>query len=162
MKKLLFFSSLALALCSTSAMAQSAVAGSAKPVSYGKAFKQETALSPARVQWLLKDKQQVNNVQLNGYIAEVCQKEGCWLKLSGAPGSTADVILVKMKDHAFVLPKDIAGKQAMVQGNIVKKTQSVADQKHYLEDAGAGQAEIDAVTTPKEVYEMQATGVTVY
>lgn len=158
MKKLLFFSTLALTLCATSVMAQT----NAAATSYGKAFKEQSALSPARVQWLLKDKQGVDHVQLVGYVAEVCQKEGCWLKLSGGIGNNSEVVLVKMKDHAFAMPKDIAGKKAVVNGNIIKKMQSVTDQKHYLEDAGASKEVIDNVTEPKEVYELQATGVTIY
>lgn len=67
-----------------------------------------------------------------------------------------------MKDHAFLLPKDLAGKKALVNGTLVKKVQSVAEQKHYLEDAGASAEEMAKITQPKETYVMQATGVVVY
>ncbi len=156
MKKLLFLSSLALTICASSSFAQTAQDKSY----YGAPFIEQTALSPARVTWIMKDKEKVEKMQLTGYIGEVCQKEGCWIRLR-TDKNVNDDILVKMKDHAFVLPKDIAGKRAVVNGTLVKKTQSVAEQQHYLEDAGASKAEIAAVTAPKVIYEMQATGVQV-
>lgn len=70
-----------------------------------------------------------------------------------------DDVMVRMKDHAFVVPKDIAGKTAVVHGTVAKKMQSVAEQKHYMEDAGAPADQIAKITEPKAVYEMQVTGV---
>lgn len=156
MKKLLFLSTLALALCSTATYAQT---GQGKV--YGAAFTQQTVMSTARLPVLMGDKQKLENIQLIGYVAEVCQKEGCWMIIKSNKSAT-DAILVKMKDHAFALPKDVAGKTATMSGTIVKKTQTVAEQKHLLEDAGASQAEIAKITSPKEIYEMQATGVMLY
>lgn len=158
MKKLFFFSSLALTLCTTSVMAQSSVPAK---TSYGTAFTQGNVYSPGRLPWLMKEKKSLDKMQMVGYISEVCQKEGCWIKMT-TEKTSHDELLVKMKDHAFVLPKDIAGKRVMVSGSLVKKTQTVAEQQHYLEDAGASKEEIAAITAPKEVYEMQATGVNVY
>ncbi len=107
---------------------------------------------------MMKDKDKLENIQLSGYISEVCQKEGCWLRLRTHKGLEDDMF-VKMKDHAFLLPKDIAGKTAIIKGTVVKKVQTVAEQQHYLEDAGASKEEIARITKPKETYQMQATGV---
>lgn len=160
MKKLLFFSSLALALCSTQVVvAQNN--GIPTSTSYGTSFTPQDNYSPGRLPYLVKEKKNLDKIQMTGYIAEVCQKEGCWIKLR-TDKSINDEMLVKIKDHAFALPKDIAGKRAMINGSVVKKTMTVAEQKHYLEDAGASKEEIAAVKAPKEVYEMVATGVIVY
>jgi hypothetical protein len=156
MKKLLFLSTLALALCSTATYAQT---GQSKV--YGTAFPQQTVMSTARLPVLMADKQKLENFQTKGYIAEVCQKEGCWMTIKSDKNSN-DAILVKMKDHAFVLPKNVAGQTAVIHGTVEKKMQTVAEQKHLLEDAGASQAEISKITTPKEIYEIQATGVVLY
>lgn len=159
MKKLLFFSSLALTLCTTQVMAQS---GSApEKTVYGTAFLPQDTYSPGRLPYLLSTNANLDKIQMTGYISEVCQKEGCWVKIR-TDKNINDEMLVKIKDHAFALPKNIAGKRALINGSVVKKTQSVAEQRHYLEDAGASQSEINAVTTPKETYEMVATGVIVY
>lgn len=159
MKKLLFFSSLALALCSTQVMAQSS--GIPTNTSYGAAFTPKDNYAPGRLPYLLSEKIDLNNIQMTGYVSEVCQKEGCWIKIR-TDKNLNDDILVKVKDHAFAVPKNAAGKRALINGSLVKKTLSVAEQQHYLQDAGASKAEIAAVTSPKEVYEMTATGIMVY
>ncbi|PSK92725.1 DUF4920 domain-containing protein [Taibaiella chishuiensis] len=155
MKKLLILSTLFLSLAGTTAMAQS----NGNKKAYGAAFKQAEAIaSPGRLDVMMKGKEKLENIQLSGYISEVCQKEGCWLRLR-TNKSIEDDMFVKMKDHAFLLPKDIAGKSAIINGTVVKKVQSVAEQQHYLEDAGASKEEIAKITQPKETYQMQATGV---
>jgi hypothetical protein len=156
MKKLLLLSSLALAIFSTSANAQS---NDGK--AYGTSFNTEAAMSTARIPVLLKDKDKVEDVKISGYVSKVCQKEGCWMVMR-TEKNTNDDVMVRMKDHAFVIPKDVAGKNAVVKGTVVKKTQSVAEQKHYLEDEGASKEEIAKITTPKDTYEMQVTGVFLY
>lgn len=156
MKKLFILSSLLLSLAGSAAMAQSTAA---QPATYGAAFKKADAIaSPGRLDVMMKGKDKLENVQLSGYVSEVCQKEGCWLRLR-THKDVSDDMFVKMKDHAFLLPKNIAGKTAIINGTVVKKVQSVAEQQHYLEDAGASQEEIAKITQPKETYQMQATGV---
>jgi hypothetical protein len=153
MKKLLLLSSLALALISVSTQAQT----STKKV-YGTSFTTANAISPARLSVEMKDKDKLEDIQLTGYISKVCQREGCWMVISSDKNGSDDV-MVRMKDHSFAVPKDIAGKTATVKGSIVKKMQSVAEQKHYLQDEGAAPEVIAKITTPKPVYEMQVTGV---
>jgi hypothetical protein len=159
MKKLLFFSSLALALCSTQVMAQSSSIPT--KTSYGAAFLPQENYAPGRLPYLVSTKKDMNKIQITGVIAEVCQKEGCWIKVR-TEMNVHDDILVKVKDHSFAVPKDAAGKRALINGSVTKKTLSVAEQQHYLQDAGASKEEIAAVTSPKEVYEMVATGMLVY
>lgn len=159
MKKLLLIATSLLLLSGYAAEAQ--VLSGKAPAIYGQAFGDDMKMSPGRLPWLMKDKNELNNFQMVGYVQEVCQKEGCWLKMSTNPASD-DAIFVKMKDHAFTVPKDISGKMVLVHGNVIKKMQSVEEQKHYLEDAGASKEAISAVTQPKEVYEMEASGVKVY
>lgn len=157
MKKLLFLSSLALTLCGA-ASAQTATGITA----YGTTFAtQDANMSPGRLPVLMQGQQTLTNFKLTGYIAEVCQKEGCWMRLRTA-NNTDDDVLIKVKDHAFVIPKGAAGKRAAVNGTVVKKMQTVAEQKHLLEDAGASATEIAKITAPKEIYEMQATGVVLF
>lgn len=152
MKKIMLISGLALGLFATQAQAQ-------EQRQFGAPFEVTNALAPARLDYLMADKEQLENMQMMGVVSEVCQKEGCWLKLATVPGSEKGVLFVKMKDHAFLLPKDIAGKQAIVQGNVEKKVISVKEQQHYLEDTGASAEEIAKITEPKESYQMEAVGV---
>lgn len=152
MKKILILSSILLTLGSAASFAQS---------TYGKAFNTtNNTYSAARTPGLMVDKTKMENITLSGKTKEVCQKEGCWLVMTPGDGSSLEV-MVKMKDHAFKVPKDLAGKNIVANGTLIKKTQSVEEQKHYLEDAGASAEEIAKIVSPKSVYELQAVGVAV-
>src|SRR6478752_5875780 len=94
---------------------------------YGKSFESKGAITTESLSDKLAKKSTIENVVVRGEIAEVCQAEGCWVKLKN-PGSPD--IMVKFKDHAFLVPKDIAGKQMVVYGKASLKKVSVAEQKH--------------------------------
>lgn len=68
-----------------------------------------------------------------GRIAEVCQKEGCWLVLED-DGQSARVM---MRDHKFVVPKDASGK-ADVYGVLSRKQLSPEAVKHMQEESKNG------------------------
>lgn len=70
-------------------------------------------------------------------------------------------IMVKMKDHKFLVPLSMNGKTIVVQGTAEKKTTSVEMLKHYAEDAGKTKEEIAAITEPKQEIIIQATGIVV-
>ncbi len=52
-------------------------------------------------------------VLVSGQVTEVCQEKGCWLALDAGNG---EALIVRFKDHAFTVPKDLAGKTVQVQG----------------------------------------------
>ncbi|MFY0685717.1 MAG: DUF4920 domain-containing protein [Cyclobacteriaceae bacterium] len=72
-------------------------------------------------------------VKLTGTVDEVCQAKGCWMTLSNASG---DPVRVTFKDYGFFVPKDIAGKEVIVEGVIRKDVLSEKMARHYAEDAG--------------------------
>ena len=59
------------------------------------------------------------------------------------------------------MPKDIVGKDVVLQGTAQKLTTSVEMLKHYAEDAGKSKEEIEKITQPKTEIEFIATGVLV-
>jgi hypothetical protein len=90
-------------------------------------------------------------------IVQTCTKMGCWMNVKGP---NKDTIMVYMKDHAFFVPLDgVQGNRALISGKAYFDTVSVELQKHLLEDAGAPQAEIDAITEPKFEMAIEAAGV---
>jgi hypothetical protein len=125
---------------------------------YGKSFKVAAVQTPEQLTTKLESKTTIPNVVVKGTIAQVCQAEGCWMKLKNTAG---DDMLVKFKDHSFLIPKDLAGRPTVVYGTATKKTISVAERKHMAEDAGASTAEIEAITTPKVEVRIEATGIVV-
>lgn len=95
---------------------------------------------------------------LKGTVEQVCQAEGCWLKLKKSDGGS---LLVRTKDHTFTVPKDIADHTVFVTGLVHWDTTDVATLKDYAKDAGKSDAEIDSITAPEIVPVMEAEGVLV-
>lgn len=98
------------------------------------------------------------DVKVKAKIVDVCPKKGCWLKLELPNGETATV---KMKDYGFFLPLAAKGKTVVIDGEVKLKTTSVAELKHYAEDAKKSQEEIDAITEPKKEIRVTAKGIVV-
>lgn len=96
-------------------------------------------------------------VKVSGKVKEVCKAEGCWLKMETANGD----MMIKMKDHAFLVPLSMNGKTIVVDGTATLKETSVEMLKHYAEDGGKSKAEIDAIKEPKKEISIQAKGILV-
>ena len=158
MKKIIL--SIAVMTC-FSAVTSYAQTGNNEFKEYGVSFVEESVITPARVAVLIQDEKELTQYQMSGVIGEVCQAEGCWIRLNSTKDNNENM-MVKMKDHAFLLPKDIAGKRVLIKGTISKKEISVKQQQHYLEDAGASKKEINKIKAPKEEYVMIAEGIKVY
>jgi hypothetical protein len=149
MKKLLFVAAAACGLLfTTDAQAQK---------TYGKSFKVAEAQSAEALSQKLEKEAKIPNVTVKGEIAQVCQAEGCWLKMKNPGGED---MLVKFKNHAFLIPKDTKG-TATVFGTAVRKTISVEERRHMAEDAGQTKEEIAAITTPKSEVRIEAEGLVV-
>lgn len=154
MKKILFFSFIVFAL-SVNAQDKEKVQA-AKGVVYGQVSEEK---SPVNVDEL-KDKL-VDNAfsgQIKGKVAEVCKAEGCWIRLQKTDGST---MMVRAKDHAFLMPENIVGKTVMVEGSATVKETSEEMRKHYAEDAGKSKKEIAKIKGPEKSVEFAAKGVKV-
>ena len=68
-------------------------------------------------------------------------------------------VMVKFKDYGFFMPKNIAGKEVIVNGKAYVTEVSVEEQRHYAEDAGMSSEEIAMITEPKKTYSFEADGV---
>lgn len=91
-------------------------------------------------------------------VLEVCPKKGCWVKLAIDDSTTA---FVKMKDYAFFVPTAAVGKTVVIDGELKSKTVTVAELRHYAEDAKKSEKEIAAITKPEKELRVTATGITV-
>lgn len=107
---------------------------------------------------LKKDNQKLENVAIKGKVTDVCEKKGCWLTIETEDNSQ---FFVKMKDYAFFVPTALKGKNVVLEGTAERKITSVDEQKHYATDAKKSQAEIDAITKPKEEIRFVANGIKV-
>ncbi|MEY4930099.1 MAG: hypothetical protein RI909_823 [Bacteroidota bacterium] len=97
---------------------------------------------------------------LKGTIEETCKMKGCWMKVKDENGVATRITF---KDYGFFVPKEgAAGKEVVFSGVAKRKLTDVATLRHYAEDAGKSQEEIDAITEPKEEIEFVANGVVIY
>lgn len=127
-----------------------------KGMTFGTSFKAKGAIDANKLEESLQDSNK-KEVKVKGVVSQVCTAEGCWLKLK----TDNKDIMVKMKDHKFLVPLAMNGKTIVVNGTAQKKITTVEQLKHYAEDAGKSKAEIEAITEGKEEVIIQATGIVV-
>ena len=94
--------------------------------------------------------------QVKGKVIEVCKAEGCWIKLQRADGTS---MMVRAKDHAFLMPENIVGKTVLVEGHATVKEVSEDMRKHYAEDAGKSKEEIAKIKGAEKDVQFAAKGV---
>ena len=96
------------------------------------------------------------NSKMTATVNKVCQAKGCWMTLNLGE---EEEVMVKFKDYAIFMPKDIAGKEVIINGKAYVKEISVDEQRHYAEDEGKSAEEIASITEPKKTYSFEADGV---
>lgn len=123
---------------------------------FGKKTTADGAIPVSELASKLKEKESIE-LKVSGKVKEVCKAEGCWLKMETENGA----MMIKMKDHAFLVPLSMNGKTIVVDGIATLKETSVEMLKHYAEDAGKSKEEIAAIKEPKKEITMQAKGILV-
>ncbi len=93
--------------------------------------------------------------KVSGKVTEVCAAKGCWMTMN----VDGQEMMVRFKDYGFFVPKDAAGKTAVVQGQAKVDTVDVATLRHYAEDAGKSKEEVEAITEPEVNLSFEAAGV---
>ena len=97
-----------------------------------------------------------NSVKLKGDIISTCPMKGCWMKMA----IDQDTILVRFKNYGFFVPKSgVVGNSAVINGNLSVDTLSVAQLRHYAEDAGKSLTEINKIIEPELTISFIADGV---
>jgi Domain of unknown function (DUF4920) len=92
-------------------------------------------------------------VRTEGVIATVCQQKGCWMILKSGDQS----VRVTFKDYGFFVPKDSAGRAAVMEGVFNMKTIPEATAKHYAGEAPGGKP--DAIKGDQMELSLVASGV---
>ncbi|MBK9017868.1 MAG: DUF4920 domain-containing protein [Saprospiraceae bacterium] len=103
-----------------------------QPQTFGEAITTDGAVSMSEMVGKLQGVDSVQ-VKVKGKVESVCQVKGCWVNLHD---EQAGDMFVKFKDYGFFLPKDIAGREVVMEGYAFRETTSVEDLKHYAEDEG--------------------------
>ena len=127
-----------------------------KGMVFGATTTADGAVAANELNTVMADKA-IADVKVKGKVVEVCKAEGCWLRMETATGP----MLIKMKDHAFMVPLAMNGKTIVADGTATFKETSVEMLKHYAEDAGKSKEEIAAIKEPKKEIILQAKGILV-
>ena len=102
------------------------------------------------------DKAESLDIKVKGTITEVCQAKVCWMTIDLGDD---ELMRVKFKDYGFFVPKDAAGKTAIIQGVAKNEIIGVDELRHLAKDAGKSEKEIIAIDKPKEELTFVAEGV---
>lgn len=95
-------------------------------------------------------------MNIEGTVTTVCQQKGCWMKLTATDGRD---VRVKFKDYDFFVPMDGAGRKVVMTGEGYLEETSVTTLRHYAEDAGKSEEEVNAITEPATEFIFVASGV---
>src|SRR5262249_15529590 len=90
------------------------------------------------------DKYAKTSVRTEGKITAVCQAMGCWMQISDANGEAH----VKMSGHSFLIPRDAAGRRAVVEVTLI-----------VANNQGECEKEAEEATGKTVKLELVATGV---
>ena len=97
-------------------------------------------------------------IRMKGEIISTCPMKGCWMNML----VSNDTVLVRFKDYGFFVPKQgVDGSSAIVNGFLSIDTLSVAQLRHYAEDAGKKIEEIMKIKKPKITLSFLADGVAI-
>ncbi len=156
MKKLQFLA--AFCLLAATVIAQPPNVPAESGASFGAKFSAKNPVTVEEMSSALQLKEDKKmEVTVKGIVSEVCTREGCWLKIQSPNGS----MMVKMKDHAFLVPLAINGKEIIIHGIAEQKTTSVEMLRHFAEDAGKSKEDIEKIMEPKTEIIIDAEGVVV-
>jgi hypothetical protein len=129
----------------------------AKGVVYGQVSSHESsAIAPDEINAKLVDNQYQGLVKAK--VVEVCKAEGCWIKVQKKDGTA---MMVRAKDHAFLMPENIVGKTVLIEGSATVKEVSEEMRRHYAEDAGKSKKEIALIKGSEKDVQFAAKGVKV-
>lgn len=162
MKKLVFFGAIIVALssCGSKSNEESANAtgdSTAVASKFGADIDDAGAISmDSLVAMINSGATSIENVKVEGKINSACQTKGCWMTVDKSDGST---MRVSFKDYGFFVPKDCAGKSAVMLGRAFVDTTSIEDLRHYAKDDGKSKEEIEKITEPEYALSFEADGV---
>ena len=111
-------------------------AATEKFITHGEGITSENTLSVDEFLSRVDDRE--NTFKVRGTIEEVCQMKGCWVTLENDRGVN---VRVTFKDYGFFVPKDISGREVIIEGIANQEILDEDVARHYAEDGGKDYAE---------------------
>lgn len=152
MKKLFYFTVLGLFL-----LACKGKEVSVNYASFGEEISIDNAISKEEMMMQFQNLKAGDTIETKfaSKVNKVCNAKGCWMKIDLG----SDESMVKFKDYGFFVPMNAEERKVIVSGKAYVTEQSVTDQKHYAQDAGKTEEEINLITEAKYTYAFLADGV---
>ena len=125
------------------------------PGNYGEVITEEHAVTLKEMLQKVRSEGSFTG-KVRGEIKEVCTHKGCWLGISLPDGS---LMRVTFKDYGFFVPTTSTGFPVIIEGEATVTTTDIETLRHYAEDAGKPQEEIDAIDKAEENVTFVASGV---
>ena len=143
-----------LTLAASALLATTAFSQSDDAQHFGETITEENTLTPTEFISTVEQQGEAT-AKVAGEVTNVCAMKGCWMTMN----VDGQEMMVRFKDYGFFVPKDAAGKTAVVQGQAKMDTVDVATLRHYAEDAGQSEEEVNAITEPEVKLSFEADGV---
>ena len=128
-------------------------------VSFGAEISADEVLDASAMMALYADLKEGDTLaaKFQAQVNSVCKMKGCWMRLAVGDQEA----FVKFKDYGFFVPKYLSEVEVIVSGKAYVSKTSVEDLKHFAQDAGKTQEEIDAITEPELSFDFMPDGVLV-
>lgn len=97
-------------------------------------------------------------VRVDGTVADVCPRRGCWIEVVDAGGAS---IRVKVNDGDIVFPLSAKGKHIAVEGTLEKiemTEEEARDWKAHLAEEKGEEFDPSTVTGPEVMWRIKGTG----
>lgn len=152
-----------LAACSTAVAGDKAAAPATAPpaaeadgwAAYGTPFSTDTVVTSAADLFASPADFVGKSVRVEGRVADVCQKMGCWMVIAEGDQS----MRVLMKDHAFSVDKQGAGSTCQIDGIVEAKTIDPKTVEHFESESAEGAVIPEKQAKSDVVYQFVAAGV---
>ncbi|HFA50651.1 MAG TPA: DUF4920 domain-containing protein [Bacteroidetes bacterium] len=156
LRNLFFLLIMASAVASCNSQPDDTTKETGQPQSFGKLITPDNAIPYAEMVAKMENAESMN-VKVKGTVQAVCQAKGCWMNINDAQASNET--FVQFEDYGFFMPKDISGREVILEGKVYKEETPVDQLRHFAEDEGKSKEEIEAITEPVEEMKFMATGV---
>ena len=94
------------------------------------------------------------DITLQGTVADVCQKAGCWMVLTDGKN---DIRI--FTNHEFFLPKDSYDRNVILTGKFNIADVSEEDAKHYAEESNRARVKSSDIKGPQRWLTIDAAGI---
>ncbi len=134
-----------------------ASAGAPGKQAFGKPFTSASAATPIADVIAKAGEFDGKPVKVAGTVTQVCQAKGCWFEVAAGPKQKG--VRIRSADYSIFVPKDSAGRAAVVEGTFKVTTLSEAQAKHLAEDAAKAGGQPAEVKGPVQEFQLAATAV---